>query len=89
MNIQSKDQTCKKRIFDGYHQRTPKNDIRFPCVGLCDTRVTGPLWANLPLGECHIFVGPQLNQWFAGYTVRWANVGCADKITLVQHCLPT
>ncbi len=37
----SKDQTGMKRIFDGY-QRVPKDDIRFSCVGLCGTRVTGP-----------------------------------------------
>ncbi len=31
-----------KRIFDGY-QQIPKNVIRFSCVRLCGTRVTGPL----------------------------------------------
>ncbi len=39
--VQSKDQTGMKRIFEGY-QWMPKNGIRFSCVGLCVTRLTGP-----------------------------------------------
>ncbi len=76
-----------KRIMGGY-QRMPKNYIRFSCVGLCGTRVTGPLL----LGKCHINVGATLKQRLAGYTLgqRWlcgqSYVGPTFFADVEVHC---